>query len=97
MPFDVLEEEKTAPAPVVFAYPQEGQRSATFDKNNAKKKINWVTTLFMVAFHIGAVAALFMFSWTALIVSVVLYFLSLIHIYSSGSQVPNSRKAFSPA
>src|ERR1700739_2301521 len=38
---------------------------------------NWVTTLFMLAFHIGAVAALFFFSWTGLIAAAVLYVLSI--------------------
>jgi len=38
--------------------------------------INWVTTFFMVAFHIGAVAALFMFSWQALAVAVLLWWIS---------------------
>ena len=38
---------------------------------------NWVTTLFMLAFHIGAVAALFFFTWTGLIAAVVLYVLAI--------------------
>jgi fatty-acid desaturase len=33
----------------------------------------WITTIFMVIFHLGLVAALFFFSWTNLIVAVVLY------------------------
>ncbi|MGH9588577.1 MAG: acyl-CoA desaturase, partial [Acidobacteriaceae bacterium] len=36
-------------------------------------RLSTVTTIFMVLFHIGAVAALFMFSWTALICTVVLW------------------------
>ena len=39
------------------------------------KKINWVTTV-MAIFHVGAVAALFFFSWPALAVSVLLYWLA---------------------
>jgi len=38
--------------------------------------INWVTTVFMVIFHAGAVAALFMFSWQALAVSAFLWWVS---------------------
>ena len=38
---------------------------------------NWVTTIFMLAFHIGAVVALFFFSWKALIAAVILYVLSI--------------------
>jgi len=41
-----------------------------------EKRINWVTSSFMVAFHIGAVAALFMFSWKALFVAIFLYWLA---------------------
>jgi stearoyl-CoA desaturase (delta-9 desaturase) len=38
--------------------------------------INWLTTSFMVAFHIGAIAALFMFSWTALFVGLFVYWVA---------------------
>ncbi|HEY6852442.1 MAG TPA: hypothetical protein VI320_40305 [Terracidiphilus sp.] len=31
--------------------------------------IVWITTLFMVAFHIGELAALFLFSWKALLLA----------------------------
>jgi fatty-acid desaturase len=34
--------------------------------------IVWITTLFMVAFHIGALVALFVFSWKALLLALVL-------------------------
>jgi sn-1 stearoyl-lipid 9-desaturase len=45
-------------------------------KQAAKGEINWVTTFFMAAFHVGAVAALFFFTWKALAVSIVLWWLS---------------------
>jgi len=35
--------------------------------------IIWITTIFMAIFHIGAIAALFFFSWTNLIVAAILY------------------------
>jgi fatty-acid desaturase len=38
--------------------------------------ISWVTTSFMVAFHIGAVAALFFFSWKALALAAILWYIS---------------------
>jgi fatty-acid desaturase len=38
-----------------------------------KAGMNWVTTSFMIAFHVGAIAALFMFSWKALAVAAVIY------------------------
>jgi sn-1 stearoyl-lipid 9-desaturase len=37
-----------------------------------REKLSPITTFFMVAFHVGAIAALFMFTWKALIVSVIL-------------------------
>jgi len=40
------------------------------------KRINWHTATFMAMFHIGAVAALFMFSWQALVAAVVLWWIS---------------------
>jgi sn-1 stearoyl-lipid 9-desaturase len=38
--------------------------------------INWVTTIFMVAFHLGAVAALFFFTWKALLLALALWWVS---------------------
>lgn len=40
-------------------------------------KINWTTSIFMGAFHVGAIAALFCFSWKNLAAFVVLYFLAI--------------------
>jgi len=40
------------------------------------KRINWNTTVFMVLFHVGAVAALFMFNWRALVVAILLWWLA---------------------
>jgi fatty-acid desaturase len=39
-------------------------------------RINWHTASFMALFHIGAVAALFMFSWQALVAALVLWWIS---------------------
>jgi hypothetical protein len=35
--------------------------------------IIWTTTLFMIAFHVGAIAALFFFTWEALALAAVLW------------------------
>jgi stearoyl-CoA desaturase (delta-9 desaturase) len=51
--------------------------SELFGRSANGDKINWKTAFFMVAFHIGAIAALFMFSWQALIITVVLYFMAI--------------------
>jgi stearoyl-CoA desaturase (delta-9 desaturase) len=40
-------------------------------------RINWITSIFMGAFHVGAIAALFFFSWQNLIVAAVMYFLAI--------------------
>lgn len=41
-----------------------------------KEPISWLTTFFMVAFHVGAIVALFMFSWSALAVALVLLYIA---------------------
>jgi stearoyl-CoA desaturase (delta-9 desaturase) len=38
--------------------------------------VNWITTFFMGAFHVGAIAALFFFTWKALALAVVLWWVS---------------------
>jgi fatty-acid desaturase len=41
-----------------------------------KQPVNWTTTGFMLAFHIGAIAALFMFSWKGLAVALFMWWLT---------------------
>ena len=48
----------------------------TMEHKPTDKGINWHTATFMALFHIGAVAALFMFSWQALVAAVVLWWVS---------------------
>jgi sn-1 stearoyl-lipid 9-desaturase len=45
-------------------------------KRAAREGINWTTSGFMLLFHLGAVAALFFFTWTALYVALFLWWLS---------------------
>ena len=40
------------------------------------KRINWDSTLFLILFHLGAIAALFMFSWSGLTVALILAWLA---------------------
>src|SRR5437764_892858 len=40
-------------------------------------KINWYTAFVMAVFHVGAIAALFMFSWKALLITAILWYFSL--------------------
>jgi len=50
---------------------EHANRDRTFNE-----PINWVTAFFMAAFHVGAIAALFFFTWKAFFVSMVLLFLA---------------------
>src|SRR5216683_3224335 len=47
------------------------KRDKTFSR-----PVNWITTFFMVAFHIGAVAALFTFGWKPFLVAVLLWWVA---------------------
>jgi sn-1 stearoyl-lipid 9-desaturase len=44
--------------------------------NNQGAGINWTTTIWMIIFHAGAIAALFMFSWKALFITLFLWWIS---------------------
>ena len=46
-------------------------------KANRYNKVSWITTIVLVIFHIGAIAALFNFSWTRLAVTAVLYWMAI--------------------
>ncbi|MGH9659060.1 MAG: acyl-CoA desaturase [Bryobacteraceae bacterium] len=40
-------------------------------------KVNWITCIFLIFFHIGAVAALFMFSWPAFWAAAAIYWIAI--------------------
>ena len=42
-----------------------------------RRQINWITSVALIIFHIGAIAALFMFSWKALLISAALYWMAI--------------------
>src|SRR3954469_7866016 len=44
--------------------------------HQTKSGVNWTTTIFIVIFHVLAIAALFTFSWSALAVTVFLWWVS---------------------
>ena len=46
------------------------------DHKLRKDEVNWITAGFMAAFHVGAVAALFFFTWKALFVAMFLWWVS---------------------
>lgn len=43
---------------------------------NRVKGINWNTAVFMALFHVGAVAALFVFNWKAVLVAILLWWVA---------------------
>jgi fatty-acid desaturase len=49
------------------------QNTPQLGRTTQSGKPNWLTIIFMAIFHAGALAALFLFSWKALIVSAILY------------------------
>jgi sn-1 stearoyl-lipid 9-desaturase len=55
---------------------QEGRMERTLKNPNQSGPRNWPTTVFIALFHVGAIAALFMFSWEALAVTVFLWWVS---------------------
>jgi len=43
----------------------------------SRQKLNWLTTIVLILLHIGAVAALFMFSWRVFAATVFLYWMTI--------------------
>ena len=77
MPAELLEE------PLVAESPKTSQRYSpktdvpTLGRAAQGGKMSWITAIFMVAFHIGAIAALFFFSWKAVLAAAVLYMFAI--------------------
>jgi len=46
-------------------------------REHQQGRINWLTTIVMALFHVGAIAALFFFSWSNLAVFFVMYFFAI--------------------
>ena len=46
-------------------------------REHQEDRINWITAIFMGLFHVGAIAALFCFSWKNLAVAMVTYFFAI--------------------
>lgn len=71
---------KATPADVCSGHCSEGRsmrKSGLFKRDRTfTQPIVWLTTSFMVAFHIGAIAAMFFFSWKALLLALVLWWVA---------------------
>jgi len=46
-------------------------------REHQEGRINWITAIAMGLFHVGAIAALFFFSWTNLAVAAIMYFFAI--------------------
>ena len=53
-----------------------GPATANIRKISEPQRLNWPTTIVMALFHVGALAALFMFNWHALAAAIFLYWLA---------------------
>jgi fatty-acid desaturase len=73
MPIDLLEESSTITTPAPKRTVAETKAQFALGRQAQSGRISVITTIFMLLFHVGAVAALFMFSWKALICTVVLW------------------------
>ncbi|HWW98567.1 MAG TPA: acyl-CoA desaturase, partial [Edaphobacter sp.] len=73
---------KTAPklaavVPAVAEVTQKIKQDLRMGREHQQGRINWLTTIFMGLFHVGAIASLFFFSWTNLAVFVIMYFFAI--------------------
>src|SRR3979409_2337728 len=73
---------KTAPklaavVPAVAEVTQKIKQDLRMGREYQQGRINWVTTIAMGLFHVGAIASLFFFSWTNLAAFVIMYFFAI--------------------
>jgi stearoyl-CoA desaturase (delta-9 desaturase) len=60
-------------------------------------KPNWITTIVFGLFHVGAVAALFMFSWQVLFISLALYWMTICFGISLGYHRLHTHRSYKVA
>src|ERR1700727_1547277 len=63
--------------PVVAEIRQKVKQDLRMGREHQQGRINWITTIAMGLFHVGAIAALFFFSWANLAVFFVMYFFAI--------------------
>ncbi|MEO5924349.1 MAG: fatty acid desaturase [Bryobacteraceae bacterium] len=61
---------------------------------NRHDRPNWITTIVFGLFHVGAVAALFMFTWQALWISIALYWMTICFGISLGYHRLHTHRSF---
>jgi len=78
---NAAQETASRPNPSVIPAVAEAQMKVKQDlrmgRAHQQGRVNWITTIAMGAFHVGAIAALFFFSWTNLATFFVMYFLAI--------------------
>ena len=62
---------------VVEATRRKVREDLRMGREHQEGEINWITSVFMGLFHVGAFAALFFFSWKNLLAFAVMYFLAI--------------------
>jgi fatty-acid desaturase len=59
------------------AVAQKVREDLRMGREHQEDRVNWITAIFMGLFHVGAIAALFFFSWKNLAVAVATYFFAI--------------------
>jgi len=57
-------------------YTMQGQPGPELHTTSENERLNWPTTIVMVLFHLGALAALFMFNWRSAAAAIFLYWMA---------------------
>ena len=68
---------RTAVIPAVVEAKSKIKQDLRMGRDHQQGNINWITSIAMGLFHVGAIAALFFFSWTNLAVALVMYFFAI--------------------
>jgi stearoyl-CoA desaturase (delta-9 desaturase) len=63
--------------PVAAVVAQKVKQDLRMGREHQQGRVNWITTIVMGLFHVGAIAALFCFSWKNLAVFMVMYFFAI--------------------
>ena len=67
-------ENRSAPGDLA---PKLNLKTLALSRDAQRSSVNWLVLGFMLLFHLGAIAALFFFSWSALAVAVVLHVVAI--------------------
>ena len=82
-PIETKLQSKTAPklaerqSRAVAEVTQKIKQDLRMGREHQEGRINWITTIVMGLFHVGAIAALFFFSWKNLAAFVITYFFAI--------------------